>query len=101
MALALVEGSDLAAWTEIVNMLGVPVALIGITLLAAWRTARWMAPRLDRLFEEQRAFIRTTAEVQEKNSTAVEAMSGAVAENTEALHGLTTEVRALREVRQT
>lgn len=75
---------DLSAFSELVNVFGTPLAILVILGLAVVRTAKWIAPRVDRIVDRQIAFIDSV-------DNRLDAFTGA-------LTGLTREVRELREL---
>ena len=51
-------------WLQIAHTFGVPVAVMTAVLAAVFRGARWLGPRLDKLFDRHNLFLDSMAETQ-------------------------------------
>lgn len=97
---AAASADTLVTWTRIVNALGVPITILLVVGLALWRSARWAAPRLDALFQEQLQFVRSTNRMVENLGREMKSLKGSADANTAAVRELAEEIRAQRKERK-
>lgn len=51
-------------WLQIAHTFGVPVAVMAAMLVAVFRGAKWLGPRLDKLFDRHNLFLDAMASTQ-------------------------------------
>jgi len=53
--------SDAEWWLQVLQMVGVPMAILIVLGLAMWRTARWLRPWVERVLNSHLQFVDGTA----------------------------------------